>query len=296
MRTYLCIDIGGTSIKYGIYDEKNGFLTDGSVPTNARQGGPALMRYVIGLAGRLLAAYDSVCGICISTAGMVDCGAGTISYASSLIPDYTGTPVRRLMEDAFGLPCEVENDVNCAGLAEYHCGAARHASSCLCLTVGTGIGGAFLQNGTILRGFSGSGCEVGYMRLPGGEFQELASATALVRYASSKKAVPPSSLSGKKIFELAKGGDADCMEAIDRMASFLGMGIANLCYVLNPEIVVLGGGIMVQKDVLYGKIKASLDSCLLPSIARYTTLTFAQNQNRAGMLGAYYHFRTRKKD
>ena len=80
------------------------------------------------------------------------------------------------------------------------------------------------------------------------------------------------------------------------MASYLGMGIANICYVLNPEVVVLGGGIMVQKEILYGKIREALDKYLLHSIAENTTLKFAHNQNRAGMLGAFYHFKARRKE
>lgn len=297
MSTYLCIDIGGTSVKYGIYREEEGFLEVRSLDTLAHLGAPSVLERTMEAAQALLSKYPGALGICISTAGMVDCEEGRIVYASPLIPDYTGSPVRSLFEARFGLPCEVENDVNCAGLAEYHSGAARGASSCLCLTVGTGIGGAFLQEGKVLHGFCGSGCEVGYLPLPGGAFQDLASASSLVKRAAAYKGLPAGALSGKEVFSMAiDWQDPDCIRAIDEMAACLGMGIAGLCYTLNPQIVVLGGGIMVQKDYLYGKIRAAIDDCLLPFIARNTALEFAHNQNRAGMLGAYYHFRTRRKD
>ena len=77
------------------------------------------------------------------------------------------------------------------------------------------------------------------------------------------------------------------------MCEVLGMGIANICYVVNPEVVVLGGGIMAQKEYLKDILRESLDKYLIPSVARHTRLEFAQNQNQAGMLGAYYHFRSR---
>ena len=269
---------------------------DSSFPTQAWLGGPSIITRVAELTSRLLKEYKDIYGICISTAGMVDCDAGSITYASSLIPEYTGTPVKAIFEQQFGLPCEVENDVNCAALAEYFTGAAKGASSCLCLTIGTGIGGAFVEKGRVFHGFSGSGCEVGYMLLPGGAFQDMAAASVLVRNVEKRKELSSGSLNGKKIFDLARNGDTDCIEEIDRMADCLGMGIANICYVLNPEIVVLGGGIMVQKQMLYDKIRVAVDKYLLHSIAEKTTLKFAQNQNRAGMLGAYYHFKARKRE
>lgn len=295
MKNYLCIDIGGTSVKYGIYSENSGFLMDSSFPTQAWLGGSSIIDRIIKLTSQILKEQPDICGICVSTAGMVDCNTGCITYASSLIPEYTGTPVKEILEQQFDLPCEVENDVNCAALAEYFSGAAKGASSCLCLTVGTGIGGAFVENGQIFHGFSGSGCEVGYMLLPDDAFQDIGSTSALVHRVAKRKNLSSSSISGKKIFDLAKNNDKDCMEEINRMTSYLGMGIANICYVLNPEIVVLGGGIMVQKELLYDKIKEAVDKYLLHSIAEKTTLKLAQNQNRAGMLGAFYHFKARKK-
>ena len=82
-------------------------------------------------------------GICISTAGMVDCEKGKITYAAPLIPNYTGTEIKKTLEDLYGIPCEVENDVNCAGLAEHFAGASKGSSISLCLTIGTGIGRSY---------------------------------------------------------------------------------------------------------------------------------------------------------
>lgn len=293
MKEYICIDIGGTSIKYGMVREDGSFLTTGEMPTEAMQyGGPGIMEKAKKIVETYQAEYRPE-GICVSTAGMVDCENGKITYASPLIPDYTGTEIKKTLEELYGIPCEVENDVNCAGLAEHFAGAARGSRISVCLTIGTGIGGAILIDGKVFHGFSGSGCEVGYMHLPGGEFQDLGASSILVKKVASYKNTDPKEINGKYVFEQAKQGDEDCIRAIREMCEVLGMGIANICYVVNPEVVVLGGGIMAQKEYLKDLLRDSLDKYLLPSVAQHTRLEFAQNQNQAGMLGAYYNFRSR---
>lgn len=293
MKTYICIDIGGTSIKYGIIKEDGIFLVTGEMPTEAmKYGGPGIMRKAEAIVEKFLQEYEPE-GICESTAGMVDCENGKITYAAPLIPDYTGTEIKKILEERFHLPCEVENDVNCAGLAENFNGASKGSKISVCLTIGTGIGGAILIDGKVFHGFSGSGCEVGYMHLPGGEFQDMGASSILVKKTAEYKSISPESIDGKYVFEHAKKGDMDCVRAIEEMCDVLGMGIANICYVVNPEVVVLGGGIMAQKEYLKDRIRISLDKYLLPSVARYTCLEFAKNKNQAGMLGAFCHFKER---
>lgn len=293
MRHYICIDIGGTSIKHGVILENGEFCETGEMPTEAlKYGGPGILEKIHGITKRYLENYAAE-GICISTAGMVDCEQGKIIYAAPLIPDYTGTEIKKSLETAFGIPCEVENDVNCAGLAEYYAGAAKGSNISLCLTIGTGIGGSIIIDGKVFHGYSGSGCEVGYMHLPGGEFQDLGASSILVKKTAQYKKIDPASINGKFVFEQAKRGDEDCIRAIDEMVDVLGMGIANICYVINPQVVVLGGGIMAQKSYLESRIRKSLEKYLIPSVADHTKLAFAENQNQAGMLGAYYNFKGR---
>ena len=102
---------------------------------------------------------------------------------------------------------------------------------------------------------------------------------------------PPAHWGGSRVFREADEGDRICREAIDEMCSVLGVGIANICYVLNPELVVLGGGIMTREAYLYPRIRAAIDRNLKPVIAQHTELKMAKYGNEAGMLGAYYHFR-----
>lgn len=293
MKLYICIDIGGTSIKYGVIQENGLFLETSEMPTEAmKYGGAGIMEKACAISEDYMKKY-AVSGICISTAGMVDCEQGKITYAAPLIPNYTGTEIKKILEEKFGIPCEVENDVNCAGLAEAYAGAAKGSTVSLCLTIGTGIGGAAIIDKKVFHGYSGSGCEVGYIHLPGGQFQDLGASSILVKKTAQYKGISPENIDGKYVFENAKKGDKDCIRAIEEMCDVLGMGIANICYVLNPEVVVLGGGIMAQKDYLQEKLRKSLDKYLIPSVAQHTKLAFAQNQNQAGMLGAFYHFKSR---
>lgn len=288
MRNFACIDIGGTSIKYGVLTENIDFLTKSHTDTEAHLGGSHIIKKVKAIIEDFQKDYILE-GICISTAGMVDTQTGSIIYASALIPNYTGTPIKQILEEAFSLPCEVENDVNCAGLAESISGAGKGSNSCVCLTVGTGIGGCMVYNGHIFRGFSHSALEIGYMHIPDGIFQDLAATTALVKNVAARKNLL--AVDGKFVFEQAKANDVVCNEEINRMLHYLSMGIANICYVTNPEVVILGGGIMAQKDFLAPKLQEALKNAMLPVLFNNTTFTFARQGNDAGMLGAFYHFR-----
>ena len=291
MKKYVSIDIGGTAIKYGMIQEDGKILIREEMPTEAFKGGPSILEKAVNIVKKY-ADQTKISGICISTAGMVNVEEGSIFYTAPLIPDYIGTQFKKTMEDTFHVQCEVENDVNCAGLAENISGAAKDSKITLCLTVGTGIGGCIVIDGEVFHGFSNSACEVGYMHMFDSDFQTLGAASILSAKVSAQK---KERWNGYRIFEEAEKGDEICCKAIDEMTDILGRGIANICYVLNPQIVVLGGGIMAQEEFLKPRIRKALDKYLVPSIAEKTTLVMAKHRNDAGMLGAFYHFKNRQK-
>lgn len=294
MKKYISIDIGGTAIKYGIICENAEIILKETLRTEAWKGGPAILKKVIGIVEHLIEqTKGKISGICISTAGMVDTKSGSIFYSAPLIPDYAGMEFKKTLEDKFHIPCEVENDVNCAGLAEYKAGAAAGSKAAVMLTIGTGIGGCILLNGEVFHGFSNSACEVGYMHMDDSDFQTLGAASILTKKVAAWKGEPAENWSGYRIFEEAKKGDKICNRAIDEMTDVLGKGIANICYVVNPEVVVLGGGIMAQEAFLKDKIEKAVGKYLVSSIWEHTSIAFAKNQNNAGMLGAFYHFQGR---
>lgn len=289
MKKYISIDIGGTAIKYGILTEDAQFLKSFTMKTESHLGGAGILSKVCRIVEELVT-QEEISGVAISTAGVVDCESGVILHSAPLIPDFVGTNFKKTVEERFHLPCEVENDVNCAGLAEYVSGAAKGCKNMLMLTVGTGIGGCAVVNGRILHGACNAACEVGYMHMKDSDFQTLGAASILTKKVAAWKHEPEEKWDGYRIFTCAKEGDAQCIQAIDEMVSVLGTGIANICYVLNPEVVVLGGGIMAQEEYLKDKIEASVKSRLIPHIAKSTKIVFAKYQNDAGMLGALYHF------
>lgn len=292
MKKYIAIDIGGTKTKYGIIDENGNILEFNETSTNAELGGEYILKNNIKICNSYIQNLD-IKGVCISTAGIVNSDTGEIIYANKSIPDYIGINHKKVIEKEFNLLCEVENDVNCAGLCESFIGASKGAEISVCLTVGTGIGGCIILNKKIFSGFSSSACEVGYMNILGNEFQNSASTTTLVDNVKNKLCIEE--INGKEIFERAKNGDKICIEEIDNLCNILGLGIANICYILNPQIVVLGGGIMEQREYLGERIKKSLEKNLMAYILKNTELRFAQNGNKAGMLGAYYNFLQKHK-
>lgn len=292
MTNYVAIDIGGTNIKYGLIDPEGQLVESQEIPTEAHKGGPHILQTTKDIVASYLEKAP-VAGVAISSAGMVDPDKGEIFYSGPQIPNYAGTQFKKEIEATFDIPCEIENDVNCAGLAEVMSGSGQGANIAVCLTIGTGIGGCLVIDGQVFHGFSNSACEVGYLHLQDGAFQDLASTTALVQYVAEQHGDPVDQWNGRRIFKEATEGNKICMAGIDRMVDYLGKGLANICYVANPEVVILGGGIMAQEAILKPKIRQALKDALVPSLADKTRLEFAHHQNTAGMVGAYYHFRSR---
>ena len=321
-KRYFALDIGGTKTKYALLGEKGEILSTYEKDTEAQKGGSFILENVKGEIHRVLAELKGnppegaqadtkgdakaertteakieplLSGICISTAGMVDEIKGEIIHAGPQIPEYKGCKWKEEIERTFSIPCEVENDVKCAGLGEYSFGSGKGTSSMLCLTIGTGIGGSFILNGEVYHGTSHSAMEIGYMQIPGGMFQRMASTSALVKRVASRKGEPEELWNGKRIFEEVAKEDKICLEELDRLCDALSIGLSNLCYAFNPECIVLGGGIMEQKDILLPKIWGHLQEHLVPIVAENTRLLAASLGNRAGLLGAYVHFQNRQK-
>ena len=321
-KRYFALDIGGTKTKYALLGEKGEILSTYEKDTQAQRGGSFILENVKGEIHRVLAELKGnppegaqadtkvdakaertteakteplLSGICISTAGMVDEIKGEIIHAGPQIPEYKGCKWKEEIERRFSIPCEVENDVKCAGLGEYSFGSGKGTSSMLCLTIGTGIGGSFILNGEVYHGTSHSAMEIGYMQIPGGMFQRMASTSALVKRVASRKGDPEELWNGKRIFGEVAKEDKICLEELDRLCDALSIGLSNLCYAFNPECIVLGGGIMEQKDILLPKIWGHLQEHLVPIVAENTRLLAASIGNRAGLLGAYVHFHNRQK-
>ncbi|MCR5559077.1 MAG: ROK family protein [Schwartzia sp.] len=288
MGFYALFDIGGTEIKYGAADENGCFVKKGSVKNPVREEGiDSMLELLEERLGEIKKEFP-VNGIGVSTAGVVDTEKGVIEFASDNIPGYTGTKLRDFFEKLAGVPCTVENDVNCAGLGEAWLGAGKKASPLVCITLGTGVGGCVIINGKLIHGTSNFAGEVGYIPLAGGTLEELASTSALVRRVALKKSLDVCDVDGKKVFEWAQKGDSICLEAIDSMLDYLAQGIWTISCIVNPEAVVIGGGIAAQKKFLEPMLKKKLSNVMISNVFETTRISFADLGNDAGMLGALH--------
>ena len=286
---YLAIDIGGTAIKYGLVTVDGTITEQDEMPTEAKEhGGPGIVDKV----RKLVQKYQSqIKGVAMSTGGMVDDEAGVIVYAlEEAIPNYTGTNWKKIIGTEFNLPLEVENDVNCAAMGEYWQGSGKNAKSLFALTVGTSIGGALLLDGKIWHGASNSAGEVAYMQIPSGRMHDYVSTTRLVEDVRSQKNLAKGSINGKAVFEFIAKGDDISQKALETLCENLADGITNIVSVVNPELIVLGGGIMVQEAVIRPILEAKLQARLVERVYQSTKIAFASCGNNAGMLGALYNF------
>lgn len=283
----LVFDIGGTSIKHGICTD-NVLEHVKETPTNAKLGG----RHIIDTVTSIIKQEADYDAIGISTAGQVDASKGSIIYANSNIPNYTGIQIRKELEDLFHVPVYVENDVNCAAMGEAIYGAGKDFNDFLCLTYGTGVGGAIITDKSIYHGSSFSAGEFGAVvthsqeRLNSTDFydgcyERYASTTALVKKALE---VDSSLDNGRKIFEQLHRPEVEAI--LDSWVDEIMLGLASLTHIFNPSCIILGGGVMVQPLILE-KIMAKKSKFLMPSFC-HVVIKPASLGNTAGLLGANY--------
>ncbi len=283
----LAFDIGGTEIKYALCDEYFNLSDQNSVPTNAQEGGKAIISRVV----EIIKSYDGIDRVGISTAGQVNSAKGEIIFASDNIPNYTGTKIKETVETETGIPTAVENDVNCAALGEALFGAAKGYSDFICLTYGTGIGGGIFINGELYRGTAFAAGEVGHLITHaggrkctcGGEgcYETYASAKALVKSAEKLLSRP---VNGKEVFECFD--NPEIRKLIDGWIDEIVIGLKSLIYIFNPSLIVLGGGIM-NENYIIDEINIKLQSSLMLSFKNVKAVKAAAG-NSAGKLGAAY--------
>ena len=276
----LCFDIGGTSIKYAIIEDEK--IEDiKSIETRKNKFENYILEDII----NVIKGYDDIDVIGISTAGVVNSSIGEIVFAGPTIPNYTGTKIKKSIEEKFNIPCFVENDVNCAAYGEYI--YSKYKSNIFCMTVGTGLGGALILDNKIYSGSSYMACEIGYIPFKDKTLQDYASTKFLVDYVSKKL---DKKVNGLYIFENAKKGDKLCMEAINHFVDNLSFGILNIIYTLNPSKIIIGGGITAQKKYLEPLIIDSVNKKIINKKFN-TKIELAKLENKAGLYGIYYIIR-----
>ncbi|EFM08764.1 ROK family protein [Paenibacillus curdlanolyticus YK9] len=290
MKHYIGIDIGGTSIKYAVFDEKATILFHHAVLTPIGNAGDQIPKALYGIIDQLMSVYDGVQGVGISTAGVVNPLSGAILFAGDTLPGYAGTKLKALLQQRYGLPVAVANDVNAAACGEWWKGAARGYGHFFCVTIGTGIGGALFSGGQLVHGRRFRAGEVGhalYDKRSGTTYEQRASMTALMQMAAAE--LPDFHGGGRELFDLARSGDAACAALIARWTEEVARGLAEITLVADPAMIVIGGAVSEQKEFLLDFIRAHLNR-YVPAQFGHAPLVAAQLGNRAALYGAIYPF------
>ncbi|WP_271853746.1 ROK family protein [Planococcus maritimus] len=283
MNNVIGVDIGGTKIRMGVIDVEGRILAERQVKTQF-----PLYPYLEHQVLQFLEEHPTVSAIGIGTHGFVDPKAGSIVFAGDMLPGWTGTVVKSPLEKATGRPVEVENDANCAALAEAKFGAARGLGRVVCITLGTGLGGGIIWDGKLLSGGThGGAAELGHMTLyPNGSrcacgrlgcAEQYLSGTALVRRIreAGLSVTPP------ELFEMARS-DSQAQKLVAEFTEDLAIYISSLQAIFDMDMLIIGGGVSESASAWIDALNSRLATMLLNPLP----VEIARFENDAGMLGA----------
>ena len=304
------VDLGGTKLLAGVVDDELRVHHRAFRPAPTSGVLEALEDIVRELVG---AADGPVAGVGIGIPSLMDQHRGVARWTNHL--DLEGVAVGDLLADRLDLPVTVDNDANVAMLAEHRAGAAKGAVHAVMLTVGTGIGGAIVAGGRLLRGARGAAGELGHIvvdldgpvcpgNCPGrGCLEAVASGTALAvegehvaqsdRSSELRKVADDGRpITGALVTELAHDGDTGARSAVEAVGRKLGLGLVSIANALDPEVIVIGGGVIAAGDLLLGPAREVFAARALPPIAESVRIEAARFGAESGMLGAALLART----
>lgn len=284
-----CLDFGGSSMKTALCRRNGEMLHKASYPMCDDLD--SLLSVIKKHITTLQETYE-IEGVAISSCGAVDTYSGCIGGASA-IPFIHGPSWKELIQNHIGLPCEIENDANCAALSELYYGKAQEVNNMAFMVIGTGIGGAVVQNRRIQHGPHLYGGEFGMMLVQDEahnivNYSLVASTSSMVR---KMEALQPDTWDGKRIFEEAENGNEDCIHTIDRFYDWVAYGVFNIQHMLDPEMILFGGAISARPDFTkrvlqsYRKLQSQMDfKTITPHLE---CCTYLQDANLLGALAHY---------
>ena len=274
------VDIGGTKVLAGVVDEHGQVLDRVRKETPYRTTSPAVVEDTIAEAVVELAQRHPVSAVGIGAAGFIDASGSTVRFSPHL--SWRDEPLREALAKRIGLPVLIDNDANTTAWAEMRYGAGRGAAHVLCITMGTGIGGAIVIDGQVFRGANGMAGEFGHMQvIPDGRrcecgnrgcWEQYASGNALVREARELVAAQspvahrlrelvgdePANLTGPIVTEVAQAGDLAAIGLCSDIGGWLGTGLAILTAAFDPERIIVGGGVGEAGELLLGPARDTL--------------------------------------
>ena len=290
----LAIDIGGTSVKLGLVDESGVIHARHEASVSFDGYKTPLLDTVLQKAKAFLE-QEKVCviGIGVSATGQVDDRNGVVIGTNGKIPGYEGSRIKETFERELGLETHVLNDANAAALGEAFAGRAKGFEHVLMVTLGTGVGGGIVLGGKLYGGTRGIAGELGHFTLyqdgmpcPCGKrgcFESYASTTALIRLVKESTG---ETLSGREIFARAKTGEAALLAALDRWIDDIAAGLSGLVHIFNPQLIVIGGGVCAQEELLMKPLRKRVMDMVMPRFGEGLLIESAGLGNDAGLIGA----------
>ena len=273
MKTYIGVDLGGTNVRAAVVDEKGNILDMKKTATEVKFGAAHVMAKIKDLI-RSLDGYEKASGIGLGVPGPVDTVNKTMVLASNL-PGFEGYPIAKEIEDEFNIPTYVDNDANVAGLGEAYHGAGKGCNPVYYVTISTGIGGAMIVDGKVVSGKKGHAGEVGNLiidrnrpkvnHLNAGAVECEASGTAITK--KGQMLFGDSIEHAGHVFDLARNNDPKALELIDNMAYDLAVMFSFIGHIVDPEVIVIGGGVMNKaKDVFFEKMEKNYRNMIHPGM------------------------------
>ena len=300
--TVIAADLGGTNLRMAVVDREGSLLYRSTRQTRGVADSEVLVEDIVEAARECLAAVTgSVAAMGIAVPATIDFAAG-IPKSSPNIPALNGLDIPRILSERLGVKTVLDNDGTAAAVGEHWLGATQNTGNSICVTLGTGVGGGLILDGKPYRGIDGTAGEIGHIGVEKdghpcgcgsrGCLEQYSSATAIVRIAGELGSkYPDSCLAGKKgfsatdLYEAGTASDGLALEVFSIMGSYLGMALADLVNVLNPETIVIGGGVAGAWDLFIGPLSDEILRRSFPEPAERVKLIRAKLGDDAGILG-----------
>lgn len=313
----LAVDIGGTKILATVISPDSRVLVEEYRLSLAQEGVEAVIGRIFSAIDALICNYPSseLHSISIASAGIIDSNQGVITISPNL-PGWRNIPLRGIVKDRYWIDTFLINDASAAALSEHRLGAGKGVNNLIYITVSTGIGGGIIVGGKLYLGASGSAGEIGHMIIEAGGpkcpcgsngcLEVLASGTAIAREAVKRIKRGESSLlkdavkgklkdiTAEKVSIAARDGDSLALEVISQAASYLGVGLANLVNIFNPEMIIIGGGVSKMGDLLFEPARRVMMEKAFELPAGAVRLVPAQLKDNVGVIGAALYAREQK--
>ncbi len=306
------IDVGGTNVKIALVDKSGKIIYSNSVPTYAKMGYEYTVNNIKQAIKDLMKETNTIAkdidGIGFDFPGQVDYKTGVVKLAPN-IPGWVNVPIAQMIEEEFHIPTRIDNDVRCAALGEMKFGAGQGCENFVCITVGTGIGSGLVVNGQLVRGASNAAGEIGHIKLQmkdglicgcgdTGCLEAYASGPSIVAMAqdyikggkSTKfremAAAEGGEITPYMVAKAAEAGDPVAKRIFAIVGEYIGIGLTSVINLLNPEKVIIGGGVAEAGDLLLDPIRKTIKERAMVVAGSAVEIVPAQLGNSAGVIGA----------